>query len=170
MDILIWSSFSPQGSVNVRKTHTPEVITFLFQRASLVCVLVKCRLTTLRIVRRRADFFWNVAAIPNNACWCFIHRAPPVALLLANLQMTHWFLQTKQIARRGSLQCDSEENSSLSTYIVVHEQAHFIFGVASVTVTCVKWAPGPASGARALAGAPTPARAQLFLPRLTARG
>lgn len=52
--------------------------------------------------------FSNVAAIANNVRWCFIHRAPPVALLLTNLQMTHWFLQTKQIARRGSLQCDSE--------------------------------------------------------------
>lgn len=169
MDILIWSSFSPQGSVNVCKNAHAGSDNLSFQRASLVCVLVKCRLIVCHTVCI-VWLFWNVAAIANNACWCFIHGAPSVALLLTNLQMTHWFLQTKQIARRGTLQCDSEENSSLSTYIVVHEQAHFIFGVASVTVTCVKWAPWPASGARVLAGAPTPARAQLFLPRLTARG
>lgn len=90
-----------------------------------------------------------------NASWCFIHGAPPLALLLTKPQMTHWFLQTKQIARSGALRCDSEENSSLSSYIVVHEQPHFIFSLASVTVTCVKWAPSPASGARALAGPDT---------------
>lgn len=50
-----------------------------------------------------------------------------------------------------SLQRDSEENSSLSSYIVVH----LFYSVDSVTITCVKWAPRPASGAWALAGPDT---------------
>lgn len=68
--------------------------------------------------------------------------------------MTHWFLQTNQIARGGTHQCDSEETSSLSSYIVVHPATSF-FNLASVTITCVKWAPRPASGAWALAGPDT---------------
>lgn len=68
--------------------------------------------------------------------------------------MTHWFPQTNQIARGGTHQCDSEETSSLSSYIVVHPATSF-FNLASVTITCVKWAPRPASGAWALAGPDT---------------
>lgn len=68
--------------------------------------------------------------------------------------MTHWFPQTNQIADSRTHQCDSEETSSLSTYIVVHPATSF-FNPASVTITCVKWAPRPASGAWALAGPDT---------------
>lgn len=68
--------------------------------------------------------------------------------------MTHWFLQTNQIARSGALQCDSEGTSSLSSYIVVHPTTSFL-NLASVTVTCVKWAPSPASSALALVGPDT---------------
>lgn len=52
-------------------------------------------------------------------------------------------ISAKQNKLPGGARCSVtlRKNSSLSTYIVVHEQAHFI--CASVTVTCVKWAPGP---------------------------
>lgn len=59
--------------------------------------------------------------------------------------MTHWFAQTNQIARSDSHQSDSEEISSLSSYIVEHPATSF-FTVASVAVTCVKWTPGPSQG------------------------
>lgn len=68
--------------------------------------------------------------------------------------MTHWFPQTNQIARSRTRNCDSEETSSLSSYIVVHPATSF-FNLASVAITCVKWAPRPASGAWALAGPDT---------------
>lgn len=68
--------------------------------------------------------------------------------------MTHWFPQTNQIARGGTYKCNSEETSSLSGYIVVHPVTS-LFNQASVTITCVKWAPRPASGAWALAGLDT---------------
>lgn len=68
--------------------------------------------------------------------------------------MSHWFPQTNQIARSGTHQSDSEETSSLSSYIVVHPATSF-FNLASVRITCVKWMARPASGAWALAGPDT---------------
>lgn len=83
-----------------------------------------------------------------------MNKAPPLSWLKTKLQMTHWFPQTTQIAGSRTHHCDSEETSSLSTYIVVHPATSF-FNLASVTITCVKWAPRPASGAWALAGPDT---------------
>lgn len=68
--------------------------------------------------------------------------------------MTHWFPQTKQIVKSCALCCDSEKNSSLSSYIIVHLTTSF-FGPATMTITCVKWALRPASSAQALAGPDT---------------
>lgn len=96
---------------------------------------------------------WLPKTKTKNKSW-FIHRAPPPAWLKTKPQMTHWFPQTNQIARSGTLQCDSEETSSLSSYIVVHLTTPF-FNIDSVTITCVKWALRPASGASALAGLDT---------------
>lgn len=86
-----------------------------------------------------------------NKSWCFIHGAPPPALLKTKPQMTHWFPQTNQIARSGTLW-----GNLITQQLYCCAPSDLLFSnLASVTITCVKWVPRPASGAWALTGPDT---------------
>ena len=76
-------------------------------------------------------------------------HTPPLAWLKTTI-VTHWFSPTNQIACNGWHLSDSEETSSLSSYIAAVHPATSFSNTACMTVTCVKWTPSPASGASAL--------------------